>query len=74
MKETRQIIEGKWNKIPKAGIRVICCDCGAKHTAEFRWFGKILKYRAFKKEKKYKGDAKNGIVRLHENKAEFNLK
>ena len=47
-KEIRQIEEGKWNTIPKEGIRVTCCDCGAKHTAEFKWFGKILKYRAFK--------------------------
>lgn len=47
-KSIRQIIEGRWYRIPKRGLRVTCCDCGATHTAEFRWFGKELKYKAFK--------------------------
>jgi hypothetical protein len=54
MKDIRQIIEGKWYGIPKRGLRVTCCNCGAKHTAEFIWVGKVLKYRAFKDVEKRK--------------------
>lgn len=51
-KKISQSIEGRWYNLPKRGLRVICCDCGGKHVAEFRYYKDKVQYRAFKIIKK----------------------
>jgi len=48
-KNNQTIVDGRWYNLPKRGIRVVCCDCGATHTAEFRYKPDgTVQYRAFK--------------------------
>lgn len=52
LKRDRPAQSGRWYVLPKRGLRVICCDCGGEHVAEFRYRKDgLAEYRAFRKYK-----------------------